>query len=598
MPPHRALQIVEIVREICLYFNAPVSFFRNVLLCLALVNKTFSQIALDLLWEELDDVVYAFKLFTAFEGIPARKHLEAVSAGAYGRGEPLHYHLSATSIPLQEWIRFRSYALRVRTLRLDFGLSPTPGAAVLAHLTRLNPYRTLLFPGLRSVHWIRSSILDSSIKYFVCPGLRCIDFSASRVLHDCFRSNIIRCEDDIHHKVSLQIISSVTAASLQRIAIHYISHPSAYPPTLWSCNLRSVNLDCPHVGVDIINALRSLERLETLELMADHITGEFTRSFGFCALRTLSLGRNLRLVTDILTTVKSPVLHQFETQVNEGTLEKWHECLSIVSSQFSSSLRSISIHVYTGNSEDTPNVIFAELMEPIYSIHGLEVLSLEVAGCDRRHLKERDFSRMARSWSNLRTCDTLFDSRWACDPHSPPVLHPRVMAEFLQFCPKLETLVVPKVDMSLDALNTLPPFKSSALCWLDFGYCKSTAVPHPDFLARYIDSMAPNLDLGYMLRRIVNDESVEDDASSGEGGDSDNEGSADVDDGDDADSVSEDGTGVDIQENSLNILSRHEDPPESKDEYSSTPARSAVPTWHDTIRLMYDIRRQRWALRG
>lgn len=598
MPPHRALQIVEVVREICLYFNAPVSFFRNVLMCLALVNKTFSQIALDLLWEELDDVVYAFRLFTAFEGIPARKHFKAFSAGAYSRGSPLHYHLSATSIPLQEWIRFRSYALRVRTLRLDFGLSPTPGAAVLAHLTRLNPYRTLLFPGLRSVNWIRSSILDSSIKYVVCPGLRCIDFSASRVLHDCFRSNIIRCEDDIHHKVSLQIISSVTAASLQRIAIHYISHPSAYPPTLWSCNLRSVNLDCPHVGVDIINALRSLERLETLELMADHITGEVTHSFGFCALRTLSLGRNLQLVTDILPSIQSPVLHQFETQVNEGTLEKWHECLSIVSSQFSSSLRSISIHVYTGDSENTQNLIFAELMEPIYSIHGLEVLSLEVSGCDRRHLKERDFSRMARSWSNLRTCNTLFDSRWACDPHSPPVLHPRVMAEFLQLCPKLETLVVPKVDMSPDALTTLPPFKSSALYWLDFGYCKSTAVPHPDFLARYIDSMAPNLDLGYMLGSIVNDESVEDDASSGEGGDSDNEGSADADDGDDAGSVSEDGTGVDDQENPLNILSRHEDPPRTKDEYSSTPARSAVPTWHDTIRLMYDIRRQRWAPRG
>lgn len=91
MPPHRALQIVEVVREICLYFNAPVSFFRNVLMCLALVNKTFSQIALDLLWEELDDVVYAFRLFTAFEGIPARKHFKAFSAGAYSRGSPLHY---------------------------------------------------------------------------------------------------------------------------------------------------------------------------------------------------------------------------------------------------------------------------------------------------------------------------------------------------------------------------------------------------------------------------------------------------------------------------------------------------------------------------
>ncbi|KAH9940136.1 uncharacterized protein BXZ73DRAFT_43088, partial [Epithele typhae] len=106
----------------------------------ALVCKAWSEVALDLLWREVDDLEQAFSLLAPIVSSPEE---EDVSGRRFSR--PLEPH---------DWARFVRYSSRVRTLEVasDVGEDRLRGAQVFDEIaqTRTSAH---LFPKLSSLTW-------------------------------------------------------------------------------------------------------------------------------------------------------------------------------------------------------------------------------------------------------------------------------------------------------------------------------------------------------------------------------------------------------------------------------------------------------------
>ncbi|KAJ2988750.1 hypothetical protein NUW54_g9012 [Trametes sanguinea] len=113
----------------------------------AVVSRAFSEVALDLLWEDLRNLVDLVKMLPSFCRIePPSKYVDGAS-------------VVRTGGPIQdgEWSRFTFYANRIRTLQYYDGPSPRNFEAslhpdVIAAIANRAAPRSPL-PGLRSLRW-------------------------------------------------------------------------------------------------------------------------------------------------------------------------------------------------------------------------------------------------------------------------------------------------------------------------------------------------------------------------------------------------------------------------------------------------------------
>lgn len=517
MPPpaHRALQIFDVIHEILLHYQ-PSSDHRQDLARIARVNRIFSQIALDLLWQELDDIAYAFKLFSAFEGLPVQEHEHEARCDSdrdiEGGDEPAYYDLGS-DIPPDEWTLFRRYARRVRKLRLDFGASPTSGTEVLARLTSLNPRCAPLFPELRSVEWVRSSLSDTSLEHLVCSSLRKINFIASKEMQ---ASLCGQYPEDDSLKSLLRTVFSI--ASPQVIRFHYGLHPSSLVPSLWTQNLTYIKLECDPLDIELFTVLQSLENLKTLLLITGSVgprDDELVLPTGFKFLKNLAVTAHPSVVLRLFASIGSSSLEWLSIEtydgVTRGTTLEWHKCLSAISAQSAASLKRFFLNIAMDDPPELECPSFAAFSRPLLSAHGLNTLEIEILGCGRMHWEEQDLLEFATGCPGLTSFTFRFgeDTR---DPDAPAVLEPRVIEEFVRLCPNLHTLILPKVNMRHAYQPYTTPIKAPLLEILEFGYRRNTLVQNPLALMYYLVCLAPKLNIGHYFVPLKHESDLDEDS--------------------------------------------------------------------------------------
>ncbi|KAF9806307.1 hypothetical protein IEO21_08730 [Rhodonia placenta] len=461
----RAMSVYDIVNEVISHFS-PSREHSADLARLALVNLTFSDIAVKHLWEDVD-IVHALRLFSGFEVVSA--------------DDPT-YRISG-DISANEWARFKKCATYVRRLEVDFGPS-TSGAQVLKDLLDAHPEGPL-FPQLRILRWRRGSPADTSAQHLISPTLRAFEFTGDHIGPE---------SEDEGIKAILRTVFSTAGDSLQEMAIFRDIHPASLMPELWPASLRQVDLNCPFIDAGMITRLSRLRSLTRLSLVFGRINGPLRNISGFNALEKLYLCGNPMQVNQIMGCITSPVLHELEVSgCSQESSSEWRDCLATIASQFRS-LRDFRCDLHLRWS-DPSCASFGAFSKPLLALP-LQNVDIVLVGSGVRLWSIGDLAVMARTWRDLRRF--IFSWGHEAEPHARPILNPAAILEFIKRCPRLEALWLPKVDLRQKYLKDIPSVVSSSLVELDVEYWTHSEVEDPAYAAKWLHSIAPNLDLQAM----------------------------------------------------------------------------------------------------
>ncbi|KAH9931709.1 uncharacterized protein BXZ73DRAFT_47098 [Epithele typhae] len=391
-----------------------------------------------------------------------------------------------------QFSRVRYYASFVKKLSHRADLDRIP-PAVLGRFNYLLK-GAVLFHRLLNFHWHQRVLLDYvDMLSLVPPTLR--ELTLGGILSSGTDAMALRMID--HHSVFVNIINQV-APQLNALTLSGCI-PFSSILGLGSLrnlqSLRVINCSSHVLQPTHVPFLQSCALMDLKEFCIN-LTGDSdafepdTFECGYSTLRTLRVHGSLSLITRFLSHVSSPDLAAFSAFVSRP--ENWQEfrdVYSTLTTQFSSSLRSISISgPWTGCAQTLESV------GPLLTLPRLEVINL--VGCGvATSLSERDVQAMAHAWPRLQRLTLLYNAL----SRSLPIWSLRAFAER---CPDLHTLILSSIDLRT-ASSPAPvgtdssPFTSNHMLkhmWLT-GDVEANGV-NAIHVARAIDSIFPSLELG------------------------------------------------------------------------------------------------------
>ncbi|OCH84219.1 hypothetical protein OBBRIDRAFT_425597 [Obba rivulosa] len=427
----------------------------------ARVSKLFSEHALNVLWKHLRTLSPLFALLRSLRYVDEDSEREDYESGRESEEDTSRRKFLVRPVKAKEWERFQFYARRIHSAtysQLEEGLDPS----VLEMLARKNGNKPLL-PALRRLEWkaeagpsgdihsiftLLPSVLQH-LEFSFDPGDDVLGYFSELNAASTSRKKVPPFVDDFLRRLE-------TAAPVVQKLLITSTADTLYPsflPITGPQHLRTVSLsfmdDAPVLKTPTLQALSRLPRLSSLTLQLGD-TKLRSDEFVFPVLQDLRLDVStpMSAVTVIniiaapsLTSLALPSIWGKELQSHEGLFEA-------IAARFGSSLRSINICLGVHSSKESKRL--CGLLNPLLGLRQLTAVRLDFAWITLE-LPDTDVRALAKSWPNVRR---LFIS---CNnaPFDPaPSLS--ALQYFARFCPTLQSLRIPQLDLSRDASSRMP----------------------------------------------------------------------------------------------------------------------------------------------
>ncbi|KAI9056493.1 hypothetical protein FKP32DRAFT_1470067 [Trametes sanguinea] len=412
----------------------------------AVVSRAFSEVALDLLWEELPGLVELVKMLPSFCRITSSSKHGALVVRTGG--------------PIQdgEWSRFTFYADRVRTLQYYDGPSPRKFEAPLhpdviaAIANHAAPHSPL--PGLRSLRWtfcrtplylsafVPASLRSLKMDYWILWDTTVAEMEGA---WPAVQSLTSRCPELTRLQFHFRIPRSAAAGCIP------LAITGPLPTTLKDISLK-FNRD---------HSLKSIwdlpgeffASLEALELDSEHLhspdcqcplsstpasSNDFLRG-----VKTLSLSMAMVNTSAVLAAAKSQALERLKL-----TFPKWQDELATYGAtlapslrRFSSTLRFLRVELDSCHGSYAVryhNTLLKPWLAPLLALHRLEDIDLIIHHLTM-YFSGDDLESMARAWPSLTRLHIRDEEASHGQRHVVHVPAASLLA-FATHCPALETL--------------------------------------------------------------------------------------------------------------------------------------------------------------
>ncbi|KAH9924437.1 uncharacterized protein B0H18DRAFT_1119968 [Fomitopsis serialis] len=439
MAARQALQLGEILQLIFDYFSPeqhPSSHanrvnYQHTLATCARVNKSFNDVAVDVLWKHMHGITPLLRVLPAFQWAEITdSDDDAPQLGLFGRLHP------------KDLRRFREYAQRITDLTIsNYALQVDPSA--LFCLLRALGGQSLL-PRLRRLHWTQFKATNCDVLYFASPSLRTLTlyYEGSQDTPEASVSiNSVPCEF-LFEAVCEQM--AAVAPCLETLTITSICTPCYFPPFARCRGLREVSisgelLTSQCANLSTLSSLDNLAKLEVrgvVQLHRDEVLG----FQGFHALQELSIEGEPESLGHILMCLASSdaTIRKLDIELNPTpTPQETFQLMNILKTHSSAALEDVTVMPLPMWSNGDATQLF-EPIRPLLDIRNLRTVRCMFARwpCD---LSDDDLCMMADAWPNLVSLTV----RWL---HAEDMARPRVL-------PSLDCL--PRIARSCSRLQSL-----------------------------------------------------------------------------------------------------------------------------------------------
>ncbi|KAG1885522.1 hypothetical protein F4604DRAFT_1572914 [Suillus subluteus] len=449
-----------------LIHDAFTEHWRNkTLLALALTCKSFTGLALDLLWEDLSGLAPLIRCLPVNLWKNVNGHLVSQTLT----------HTRET-MTIDDWSIFCKYSYRVRSLKTA---ANTFGTGIWRTLN-CPPFPLPLLPNLVSLVWGETaSETFLSIRLFVTPKLTTLDI-AHKIIFGLSEQSILLCipmlcpsvsNFSIHREIeagdistSLQYwshLSSVSTGEISEVAIQYLSNLAS---------LRFLKFRLPSTPL-FVGTQRRLQR------------------HAFCALQELTVeSETLQDLDAFFQTLSiSPEVLSFtitdETTSTTLVLPSLISRLPNVCAH--SSLQQVQFSVADW-STDINNTIEIASFQPLSVFRNLRKLGFEID--PYLQLDDAALLQMVKAWPLL---EELHFNKSRMRHH----VTSNTFVSLLQHCPYLVSVGI-AVDWSAIDKDNIPadvPYHGFAHKALSHAFFSTSKIHHPTRIAAFISAIAPNM---------------------------------------------------------------------------------------------------------
>ncbi|TFK92702.1 hypothetical protein K466DRAFT_659042 [Polyporus arcularius HHB13444] len=445
----------------------------------ALVCRTWSPFALDLLWAALPDGIGP--LLNLIPGY-----------GRFGRGgrdQGLSGAKRTFQVPERVWQRFQQYAIRVKCFiyerrpygsRLAYG-PPLRGVLRRAKLDLASPLLCNLYdmnggqpllPNLRILQW-RSSTTPArgfALRILAGPRLNAFYIDSVQCNYASFRSegDLAAIEGDL--ATLKKTCPRVEHIHITGTHIHEFD-PSLDRLTPMCANLRSARFDRVF-GNAIVAVLAQVPRLQVvdIELCGSRSLGDLSTPNTFRALRELTARGNPLDIGPFLRSVTSKRLSSIKLLVSAPfprDIMKCTEPLPLLPCADSLARLHLDMSVhFLSHDDDDDYLPFSALLDNLLSIRQLENIKLYLTCVE---VTNADLSAIAAAWPLLRCLKVLpnpepYERNWRGSTTKPPPIRPSLLSvvDLAMKRPMLEELAVETNYTSHNGLDEIEDFAQHA----------------------------------------------------------------------------------------------------------------------------------------
>ncbi|KAG2134819.1 hypothetical protein DEU56DRAFT_808797 [Suillus clintonianus] len=430
------------------------------LLALALTCKSFTKLALDLLWQDLRGLAPLVRCLPQ----SLWKHVE----GKLEFQRPMTF---------DDWLIFSKYAHRVRSLNNTTIYGMDPLDIEIWRTLSCPPFFLPLLPNLMSLIWSEAATEKFIyIRLFVTPKLKTLNIS-NRIAFGLTEQSVLLSIPMLCPAVSdLSLYplmkSGDMSSSLQR----------------WS-HLSYVSIgEVSEAAILHLSNSPSLQFLKfylsSMPISAD--TQKLLRYPAFCALQELHIKCvALELVDAFMETLSiAPKVLSITINNQPDTQRALPISISRLSNAcVHSSLQQVQLHI--NDRSDSFDAIGAAPFQPLYAMRNLRKLDFEVNL--QVHLDEASLLQMAMAWPLL---EELYFNRDESDDVTP---HAFVL--LLQHCPCLVSVGIAVDWSTIDGHDISPdvPYQGFAHEALSRAFFGAPRIYHPARIAAFISAIAPNM---------------------------------------------------------------------------------------------------------
>ncbi|KAH9834027.1 uncharacterized protein C8Q71DRAFT_157144 [Rhodofomes roseus] len=442
---HRALTIAEIVHQVVEEFSTAwiCCHKGQTLRALAVTCRVFSEPALDIIWSDQNGLGHLV------ECLPS--DLWTISDDT--TPGTLTLRRPPRTITQQDWVRFDTYARRVR--KLSFGppksslRSRTMSADVFHWLSSSRPSHQLL-PNLRRLYW-SDDMPPGCYDYFhmfLGPRLCTLRISGPPPQSTTSHHAILSALDRLSQIAPDIEVLSVWGYQCEGLDPRPIpGHVCTLWRRLWSLRLGS-SLTMTYDAFAGLSALPMLAEA-ALSLAGPFDTKCSTRNYTFPAMQTLDLtSETMADIRAVLSSCHFPRLRRMSLTSQSGpkadllnrVLEAIHERIPHASLVY--------LKLHAGNTMDVGEIVNAASLRSLYDLHHLVyfdfVMGIRIA------LTDDDIKEMAMSWPHIKhlvLCSNAskdaIQHTWTHDPRAwttKPTLEGLV--HLARYCPSLELLAL------------------------------------------------------------------------------------------------------------------------------------------------------------
>ena len=368
-----------------------------------------------------------------------------------------------------DWIRFESYAYRLKMLKIKENSADIISSSTLHRLGRsIRP----VFPNLRRISFPSSSMLSTAIYFLSSASLQHLEVRDISEESDVLVTLLYILISDVPTLQSLSLDGrAATQLSLQ--------------PVKQFMNLRSLSLTqmgqlIDHTVLAWISSLTQLTHL-TVDLQNSPLT---SIPSAFSTLLSLDIAGSLSLILLFLTAVKSAVLEDLSFHVLTGgsgyaTPAEWKLLVDATKSKWLTSLRGFALK---DNRALEGVLSLTDVFGALWKLKGLERFEVKQHQTTST-LTNADCRRIAESWRMLRVLHIEVRLR----AEGPSI---KALINFAKYCPHLKSLSLYVNFKGIPSHPPQHPTSSHGLELLSFGW---SAAGNELAVAKCLDTLFPRL---------------------------------------------------------------------------------------------------------
>ncbi|KAJ7128819.1 hypothetical protein C8R43DRAFT_897087 [Mycena crocata] len=405
---HNCWNVTEITRMIFDQLGEPKR--RSALNGLARTCRTFSEPALDLLWETQQDIIPLLKCFPP--------HIWTLSD---------HNFASTLLFPIgaEDWDRVLAYSRRVKRLHIsEDAVSLDVMQAIVACLPTDS-----LTPNVRTLDWYPGPALFHYLRFFIGPHLKSLSLDL---------------EGPVSHLSALQHLAS-TCPLLTDVTLCDV-YPEDVPSEVVIASTSSFVFQLHHLqrlSVDALDEsacrylakLRGFQSLHIKQLEKRLLPEAPDTQPSFSSLRKLSLtGPRLTPINNFVAALRDSPLTTLRISAYDGVTEGQMQSLSSSVARNCSPpyLKTIRFYFVEKHDPQPPQIITSTALQPLLRFPNLTDVVVTLPKSGSFQLDDAFAAGMAIAWPQLVNL-----SLGGCDPAAPQSVTIMALFSFARHCPQL-----------------------------------------------------------------------------------------------------------------------------------------------------------------